>query len=228
VTKRRDLTPVSYLKHTQVSGYTRKDGRHVYGYLRTRWVVEFPVPLEELDLADFGREKFPIQEALRPGREVPFKTSRSDWQNVQEYVLDLYDEYEWFDLTDPIARMNEEQDLIAPDGFVWEHTLDTRSMYDLKLDEIYLVRVWVLLFDRSRGIYFTWCRARSLLLRPEASRQDLAAAYGEVLDIYDGIVEWAEENTDYLEVRKMLAWTVNGRPIGSKDGEKFQWKKRDD
>jgi len=221
-----DQTPVSYLKRTRISGYLRKDGRIVEPYYRSTWVVEFPVPLTELDLSDFGREKFPIQAAIEPVRAVPDRLPRSSWQGVQDFVVDLYDEYDFFELTDPIAHKVEEADVISQDGFVWDRPLTDRSMDALDLKEIYLIRVWVLLYDRSRDVYFVFARARSLMLRPEASRRDLASAYVEVLDIYDGMVEWAEEHTDYIEVRRMLAWTVWGLPIGAIDPQKAPWTKR--
>jgi len=219
--KRKDLTPISYLKVHQVSGYTRKDGRHIEPYLRSTWVVEFPIDLDELDLKDFGREKFPPRKAVEPARKIAEQESVREWDSVADYILSLYDEYDYFELQDAIYRKNESSDVISmTDGLVWERPMKGRTMEEAGLEEVYLVRVWTLLYNRNRDEHFVFARARSLLLSPESSRQSLEAAYQMCLEIYDGLVQWAEESTDYIEVRKMLAWTVWGRPIGENDGEK--------
>jgi len=219
--RKPELTPISYLKVHQVSGYTRKDGRHIEPYLRSTWVVEFPVPLKSLDLEDFGSEKFPPREAIEPARKVTKEPAAQEWSPVADYVLSLYDEYDFFELQDAIYRKNEDGDVISmTDGLVWEKELKTRNLEEAGLEEVYLVRVWTLLYNRNRDEHFVFARARSLLLSPERMRQSLESAYEACLEIYDGLVQWAEESTDYIEVRKMLAWTVWGRPLGQNDGEK--------
>lgn len=219
--KQKDLTPISYLRYIQVSGYTRKDGRRVEPYIRSTWVVEFPVPLEELDLTDFGKEKFAPRPSVEPPRAIVTDAKRDEWTLVQDAIIDLYDEYEYFELQDAIYRKAEQSDVLsAGDGFIWEKKLKDRSMSSLRLEEIYIVRIWALLYNRNKDEYFVFARARSLLLRPESARTDLNAAYQECLDMYDGLVQWAEESTDYIEVRRMLAWTVWGRPIGEKSPER--------
>jgi len=216
--RKRDLTPISYVRLIPVKGYTRKDGRKVQGYTRQVWVVEFPVSLDDLDLTDFGREKFPPQARIDPSPSIPSESG--PWEPVQDFVLAQYDEYDHFEMKDAIYRKREDSDFISrADGFVWEEPLDSRDMDALHLQEIYLVRIWVLIYNRTRDEYFVFARARSLNLFPEATRLSLNAAYQVCLDMYNGLVEWAENDTDYLEVRRMLAWTAWGLPIGTRQPE---------
>lgn len=218
--KREDLTPISYWRIIQVSGYTRKDGRRVQPYLSRTWVVAFPVAKEELDLSDFGREKFPPR-PTRPTTEYQEEAHRSEWITVADYVLGLYEEYDYFYLEDSIMRRDEQRDFInLIDAFVWEKRLTSRSMKSLGLEEIYLIRAWVLMYNRTRDEYFIFSRCRSLLLQDEYVRESLQGAYDQVRAIYDDLVKWAAEDTDYLEVRRLAAWTVWGRPIGSETPEK--------
>lgn len=211
--KRQDLTPISYLKYTQVSGYTRKDGKRVLPYLRASWVVEFPVPLETLDLKDFGREKFAPKATKEPTREAVH--GKDEWIPVGDFVSGLYDEYDFFEMQDAIYRTSESKDYISVrDGLVWDRPLKSRSFKRLKIEEAWLVRVWVLLYNRNKDEYFVFARARSLRLRDPQSRVSFESVYEQALEIYDDVVTWAEEHTDYIEVRQLLAWTFWYRPLG--------------
>jgi hypothetical protein len=204
--KRRDLTPVSYLKYTQVSGYTRKDGRHILPYLRAQWVVEFPVPLEELDLKDFGREKFAPKPTKTPTRKAVH--GRDEWMPVGDFIAGLYDEYDFFEMQDAIYRVSEAKDVISTrDGLVWDSRIKVRSFSKLGIEEAWLVRVWILLYNRNKDEYFVFARARSLRLRDQDTRLSFDSVYAQALEVYDDVVSWAEEHTDYIEVRQLLAWT---------------------
>ena len=222
-----EMTPVSFLKYVQVSGYQRKGGKWVSGYLRKSWVVSFPVPLDELDLTDFGREKFPPRPAADPAPSVARESPRSSWQNIQDFILDLYDEFSFFELTDPLYRFDEENDVInLTDKLVWDRPLKTRTMREAKLREIDIVRVWVLLYNRNTDSYVVFARSRSLRLSAEPTRKSFEAAYAECLDIYEGVVSWAETETDYMEVRDLIGWTAWGLPTTSDTAQKAPWSQR--
>ena len=222
-----EMTPVSYLKYVQVSGYQRKGGKWVSGYLRSTWVVQFPVPLSQLDMTDFGREKFPPRPAADPVPKVSKESPRSSWQNIQDFILDLYDEFSFFELTDPLYRFDEESDVInLTDKLIWDRPLKSRTMTEAKLREIYMVRVWILLYNRNTDSYVVFARCRSLNLRPEEVRKSFQAAYGECLDMYEGVVSWAEAETDYMEVRDLIGWTAWGLPTTSDTPQKAPWSKK--
>lgn len=211
--KRDDLTPIAYYRRSRVSGYLRRDGRIVDPYYRLTWIVEFPVPLEQIDLTDFGRERLPAKPSVEPVRELAHADKPSEWINAEDYVLSLYDEYEFFEIHDAIYRVNEHEDFVSmSDGLVWEHPLRVRTIAAMGLEEIYLVRVWVLLYNENRDEYFSFSRARSLLLNAQKYRESVDGAYSAVLEIYDDLVKWANEFTDYIEVKKEIAWTCWGRP----------------
>lgn len=217
--KAPDLTPISYWRYSQVRGYTytTKKGRtvRVLPYVRASWVVEFPIPLRELDLTDFGREKFPSRAALTPS---PYRPG-ANWVPVSEFLAGLYEEYDYFSLEDPIYRRDERADLVdLSTGLVWGRPLAKaeQTFSHIGAFGAAVVRAWVLLYDRNKDEFFVFARARSVLRPKEEGRfmpESFSEAYQVAVDIYDGLVEWAETHTDYVEVRQLLAWTFWIMPI---------------
>jgi hypothetical protein len=212
----------SYTQEIPVEGYFirrgTRAGKYVHGY--TRYI----------------ERHFIVPEFFKPKAPPPLpKGKAGPWMSLDTYLENKYSEWEYFEIQDPIYRKREGLDVIDPDTlFVWHKPLRDFSLRSMDAEEVAMVRVWILLYNSNKDEYFVFCRTRTLLDTPEWTRKSLEEAYKAHVSegyfdeqlgraypsIYEDVEDWAENHTDYVEVREILAWTVFNFPRGGKDREK--------
>jgi len=220
--------PIGFYRRKRVHGYLRKDGRLVEAYWRKTWALEFP-PLPKglkLEIAPPRPYKPRIPKELIPPeilkarklaqlekrraswRKLKETLARREWVNVKVFVEHLYNIFDFFEIEDPFYRVDPDADVISTkDGLIWDYPLKTRTLAAIQAQEVAVVRAWVLLYNTNKNLYFVFARCKSILLRPEPTRQSFEAAYSYAQEFYNEVVEDVREKWDYVEVVDLIAWS---------------------
>lgn len=236
----RRILAYSYLR--RVPGRKRRIRVYVYKVIRVRLLLKTPRPRLK------GRKKpvlVPKRRLVR--KRLPPKPKRAtrksvdaatrgaiealrggQWLGIDEYLTQLEhdiadtDPAAKFEIDDPVYRLAGVPHWISTDDLlVWESKLKSRSMEAFGFSNIWVIRVWALLYHSNTGDYHVICRARSFRMTKNQAERAVTSytqAKSEADDIFEAVKDWSEKNTDYGQVvGPMIAWTFWG---GGKDSVK--------